>query len=95
MLVEIHLVTRCKITRYWLQNVLVAEVTRCENLPVSRCKIRLLLVAEVARGKKLLVTLYEKTLRTNVYLKPIKIGELYIFIMYLQLTENREKFRIQ
>ena len=53
------LVTRCKITRYSLQNslVTVTEITRCKNLLVTRCNNRLLLVAKFARYalKKLLV----------------------------------------
>ena len=55
LLVEIHslLVTCCKITRYLLQN---SFVTRCKHSPIARCKIRLLLVVEVARCKKSLVT---------------------------------------
>ena len=54
------LVSRCcrscslqKITSYSLQNSLV---TRCKKSLVSRCKIRSLLVAEVAPCKKSLVT---------------------------------------
>ena len=48
------LVTRCKkITRYSLQNFLV---TRCKTSFVTRCKIRLLLVAEVTRCEKSFVT---------------------------------------
>ena len=47
------LVTRCKITRYSLQNSLI---TRCKKSLVTRCKIRSLLVAEAARCKKSLVT---------------------------------------
>ena len=45
--------TRCKITRYSLQNSLV---TRCKKSLVTRCKICPLLVAEVARCKKSHVT---------------------------------------
>ena len=62
LLVEIHslLVTRCKITRYLLQNSLVTRCRSCSlqkvTRLVTRCKIRSLLVAEVARCKKSLVT---------------------------------------
>ena len=37
----------------------------------------------------------KKTPGTNVYLKPIKLGEFYLFILYFQLTKNRERFRTQ
>ena len=48
----------------------------------------LLLIEEVARFKKLLVTRYEKSAGTNAYLKPIKTDEFYLFILYFQLTKN-------
>ena len=97
------LITRCKITRYSLQkllvaknhSVLVAEVTCCKKSFVTRCKIYLLLLPEVARCKKLLAPRYEKIPETDVYLKPIKIVESDLYILYFQLTKNREKFRIQ
>ena len=37
----------------------------------------------------------KKTPGTNVYLKPIKLGEFYLFILYFQLTKNRERFHTQ
>ena len=81
------------VTRYSL------KFTRCSLLVVkslvTRCKIRSLLVAEVARCKKSLVTRYEKSPGTNVYLKPLKLGEFYLFVLYFQLTKNRERFRTQ
>ena len=67
------LVTRCKITRYSLQNslVTVTEITRCKNLLVTRCrscslqqslitccKIRSLRVEEITRCKNSLVNRY-------------------------------------
>ena len=57
LFVEIYslLVTRCKINLYLLQNLLVAEVTRCKKSLVTRCKIRSLLVAEVTRCKNSLI----------------------------------------
>ena len=30
-----------------------------------------------------------------MYLKPIKAGEFYLFILYLQLTKSKERFRVQ
>ena len=75
------------------------KFTRCSLLVVkslvTHCKVCLLLVAEVARCKKFLVTGYEKIPGTNVYLKPINIGEFYLFILYFQLTKNRRRFRMQ
>ena len=67
------------ITRYSLQNLLV-----------TRCKIRSLLVAEVDRCKKSFLTRSEKNLGTNVYLKLTKIDEFCLFILYFQSTKNRE-----
>ena len=67
LLVEIHslLVTRCKITRYSLQKLIVAknhsllagEVARCKKSLVTRCKIRSLLVQKllVVKNHSLLV----------------------------------------
>ena len=77
-------VTRCKIS-----SLLAAEVGRCKKSFVTGCEICLLLVAEVACRKKLLVTRYEKNMGTNVYLKPIKIGEFCLFVLYLHLIKNR------
>ena len=66
LLVEIHslLVTRCKITRYSLQNALVTRCRSCSLQKITRyllqkllvAKNHSLLVAEVARCKKSLVT---------------------------------------
>ena len=84
------LVTRCKI-----RSLLFEEVARCKKSLVTCCRIRSLLVAEVARCKNSLVTRYLKNARTNVYLKPIKLGEFHLFILYFQLTKNRESFRTQ
>ena len=50
----------------------------------------LLLIAEVSRCKKLLLTRYEKSVGTNLYLKPINIGKFYLFILYFQLTYTIE-----
>ena len=55
----------------------------------------LLLFAEVAPCKKSLANRYEKTSETNVYLKPLKIVELYLFILYFQLTKTRGRFRVK
>ena len=75
-----------KFACYSLQKLLAAN-----NFFVTRCKICLLLLAEVARCKKLLVTRNEKNPEADVYLKPIKIGEFYLLILYLQLPKNRKK----
>ena len=32
---------------------------------------------------------------TNIHLKPIRIGDFYLFILYLELTKNRERFCVQ
>ena len=37
----------------------------------------------------------KKTPETNIYLKPIKIGEFYLFVLYLQLTKNGGRFPTQ
>ena len=98
LLVVKSLITRCKIRSLLVAKnhlLLVAEVARCKKSLVTRCKIRSLLVAEVARCKKSLVTRYEKSPGTNVYLKPLKLGEFYLFVLYFQLTKNRERFRTQ
>ena len=96
--------TRCNfsfVARYSL------KFTRCSLLIVKSlvtcCKICSLLVAEVAPCKKSLVTRcrnssLQKIARysgTNVYLQPIKMSELYLFILYFQLTKNRERLHTQ
>ena len=92
------LVTRCrscslqKFTRYSLQNSLVTRCRSCSLQKITRYSLQNSLVT---RCKNSLVTRYEKTPRTNVYLKPIKLGEFYLFILYFQLTKNRERFRTQ
>ena len=37
----------------------------------------------------------KKTPGINVYLKPEKLGEFYVFILYFQLTKNRDRFPTQ
>ena len=86
LLVVKSLVTRCKICSLFLAELLVAKNHSLLVAEVARCKICLLLVAKAARFKKLLVTCYEKNVRSNVYLKPIKIDEFYLFILYFHLT---------
>ena len=78
-----HSLLVAKFARYSLQKLLVAKITcySLQNLLVTRCK-------------KLFVTHYEKYAGTNVYLKPIMIGEFYLFILYFQLTKNRKRFPI-
>ena len=78
------------VARYSLQNLLVI-LCRSYSL-TTRFKI---LSAEVARCKKLLVTRYTRYPRTNVYIKRIKIGEFYLFILYFWSTKTRERLRIQ
>ena len=64
------------------QSLLVAEVARCKKSIVTRCKICSLLLPDVARCKKLLASRYEKTPETDVYIKPIKVGEFYLYILF-------------
>ena len=106
LLVVKSLVTHCKI-----RSLLVAGVACCKKSLVTRCKKSLITRCRscslqkitryslqnslVTRCKNSLVTRYEKTPITNVYLKPIKLGEFYLFIIYFQLTKNRERFRTQ
>ena len=92
------LVTCCK-----FRSLLVAEVSRCKKSLVARCrscslqKIARYSLQKISRYslQNPLVTRYEKNPRTNVYLKPIKLVEFYLFILYFQLTKNRERFRTQ
>ena len=97
------LVTRCRscslqnITRYFSQNSLVTrcgnsslqKVTRYswQNLLVTRC--RSCSLQKITRH-----SLWKKP-GNQCSLKPIKIGEFYLFILYFQLTKNRERFRTQ
>ena len=94
-----------KITRYSLQNSLV---TRCRSGSlqiITRYSLQKLLVPKnhsllvqnslVTSCKNPLVTRYEKTPKTNVYLKPIKLGEFYLLILYFQLTKSRERYTIK
>ena len=86
-------VAHCKkslVTCRKIRSLPITEIVRYKKSLVTRCKICLLLVAEYARCKISLVTHYEKTPGTYVYLKPIKIGEFYLFIIYFQLTKNRK-----
>ena len=71
-------VTRCKITRYSLQNslILVAEVARCKKSLVTRCKIRSLLAAEVACWKKSLVTRCKIPLLLVAKNNPLLVAEI-------------------
>ena len=71
--------------------LLVANFTRYSLQKLLTTKNHTLLIPEVARCKKLLVTCYEQNPGTNGYLKPIKIGELYLFILYFQLIEKQRK----
>ena len=71
------------------RSYLLQKLTRCS---LQNC---LLLIAEVALCKKSLANRYEKTSETNVYLKPLKIVELYLFILYFQLTKTRGRFRVK
>ena len=97
-----HLLLVAKFPRYSLEkllvaknhSLLVAEFARCKKSLVTCCKICLLLVAEIAPCQKLPVTRYGKNPRTNGYLKPIKMGEFYLLILYFQLTKERQRFRI-
>ena len=72
LLIHLLLVARCKITCYSLWNSLVThyKFTRCsllvEKWLVTRCRIRLLLDAEVARCKKSLVTCYRSCSLKNL-----------------------------
>ena len=85
------LVTRCKFFSLLVaknHSLLVAEIARCKQSLVTCRKIRSLFVAEVARCKKLFVSRYGKKPGTNVYLKPIKIEEFYLFILYCLKTNK-------
>ena len=129
LLFEIHslLVTHCNITRYSLQNSLVAHCRSCSLQEIIRYSLQKLLVAKhhsllvakfssyslqkllVAKNHSLLVAKFssyslqkllvaknhsslimKKTGELNVYLKPIKLGEFYLFIPYFQLSKNRK-----
>ena len=92
------LVTRCKI-----RSLLVGEVARCKKSLVTCRKIRLLLVAEIAHCKKSIVTRCRsctlqkithhslwKNSGTNIYLKPIKIGEFYLFFLFSWLKTEKD-----
>ena len=103
LLVVKSLVTRCrscslqKITRNSLSNSVAIRCRSCslETLTCYTLQNCLLLFAEVAPCKKSLANRYEKTSETNVYLKPLKIVELYLFILYFQLTKTRGRFRVK
>ena len=71
------LVVKSLVTRCKIHSLLVAEVAFCKKLLATRCK-------------KSLVTRYEKDPRINVHLKPIKLGEFYLFILYFQLTKTEK-----
>ena len=102
------LVTRCKIRSLLVAEVVRCKkslVTRCKigSLQKNTCyslqkllvaKNHSLLVAEVARCEKFLIR-YEKSTGANVYLRPIKKGKFYLFILYFQLTKNWKRFCIQ
>ena len=85
-----HSLLVAKFARYSLRKLLVAEVARCKNSLVTRCRscslqkiTRYSLQSSlVTRCKNSLVTRYKKNQRTNVYLKPIKLSEFYLFILY-------------
>ena len=105
------LVTRCKIRSSLVAEVARCKkslvtccrscslqkslVTRCTSCLLQKITRYLLQNSLVTCCKNSLVARYEKNPRTNVYLKPIKLGEFYLFILYFQLTKNRERFRTQ
>ena len=76
-----------------MQSWLMQKITRYSLQIITRCKSCVLLVAEVARCKKLLVTRYKQNLIAYVYLKSINIGEFYLFVLYFQLIENKKVLR--
>ena len=93
-----HSLPVAKFARYSLEKLLVAKN---HSLLVAKfacyllqklliAKSQSLLVAEVARCKKLLITRYEKNSGTNIYLKPIKIGEFYLFFLFSWLKTEKD-----
>ena len=96
LLVVKSLITCCKI-----RSLLVAEVAPCKKslllvAEVARRENHSLLVAKFARyslqkllvAKNHLLLVMKKNPGTNVYLKPIKLDEFYLFVLYFQLTKN-------
>ena len=83
------LVTLAKFARYLLQNLLVAK-----NLSLLVAKFACYSSQKLLFAKNYVSLFMKKTPGTNIYLKPVKIGEFFLFILYFQLSKNRERFRI-
>ena len=73
-----------------MQSWLMQKIARYSLQIITHCKSCVLLVAEVARCNKLLVTCYKQNPIAYVYLKSINISEFYLFVLYFQLIGNKK-----
>ena len=96
-----HSLPVAKFVLYSLQKLLVENIYLLLYLIlVARFPCYILQDFPVTRWRccslqKITRHLLQRNQGTNIHLKPIRIGDFYLFILYLELTKNRERFCVQ